>query len=109
MRYLLDKKFPLSAINANENPFYDEEEEVSVGDETKLSARVILFNDEWHTFDEVIDQILKAIRCSYDRAEALTWEVHSKGKACVYEGEMHECLRVSNVLEEISLHTQIEY
>jgi len=34
--------------------------------------------------------------------------VHTRGKACVYTGEMPECLRVSHVLEEIALHTQIE-
>jgi ATP-dependent Clp protease adapter protein ClpS len=74
-----------------------------------LAGRVILFNDEHHTFEEVIVQILKAIRCSVDRAEALTWEVHSRGKAMVYEGEMGECLQVSAILEEIDLHTQIVF
>lgn len=75
---------------------------------TKLSSRVILFNDEWHSFDEVIEQIIKATGCNYDKAEDLTWEVHNAGKAMVYEGDMGECLRVSNVLEEIMLRTQIE-
>lgn len=69
---------------------------------------VILFNDDWHTFDEVIEQLIKAINCSRQRAEELTWEVHTKGKARVFEGELTECLRVSAVLEEIALHTQIE-
>jgi ATP-dependent Clp protease adapter protein ClpS len=75
---------------------------------TKLSSRVILFNDEWHSFDEVIEQIIKATGCNYDKAEDLTLEVHNAGKAMVYEGDMGECLRVSNVLEEIMLRTQIE-
>ncbi len=75
----------------------------------KNSAKVILFNDEWHTFDEVINQLIKALKCSVDHAEGLTWEVHTKGKACVYDGEISECLRVSGVLEEIGLRTQIEY
>lgn len=71
-------------------------------------AKVILFNDEVHTFDEVIEQIMKATGCSYTKAEALTWEVHSNGKAVVYEGEMMKCVQVSGVLEEIQLMTQIE-
>ena len=74
-----------------------------------LGSKVILFNDEIHSFEEVTQQIIKAIKCSENEAEAYTWEVHSKGKACVFSGEMHECLRVSSVLEEIGLHTQIEY
>lgn len=74
-----------------------------------LGSKVILFNDDIHSFEEVTQQIIKAIKCSENEAEAYTWEVHSKGKACVFTGEMHECLRVSSVLEEIGLHTQIEY
>jgi len=75
---------------------------------TQDPAKVVLFNDDIHTFDEVITQLMKAIRCSTDRAESLAWEVHSRGKAVVYTGEMQECLRVNSVLEEIALHTQIE-
>ncbi len=75
---------------------------------TQEPAKVILFNDDVHTFDEVISQLIKAIRCSIDKAETLAWEVHTKGKAVVYSGEMQECLRVNSVLEEIALHTQIE-
>jgi ATP-dependent Clp protease adapter protein ClpS len=71
-------------------------------------ARVILFNDEVHTFEEVIGQIIKAIRCSRTKAEALTWEVHNSGKAMVFEGEMVRCVEVSGILEEIQLMTQIE-
>lgn len=85
-----------------------EEIKVDDGTEVGLPAKVILFNDDYHTFDEVIAQLIKAIGCSYDKAEALTWEVHLKGKAVVFIGEISECLRVSSVLEEIALNTQIE-
>lgn len=76
--------------------------------EQTLAARVILYNDEEHTFDEVIRQIVKATQCSRPRAEALTLEVHFRGRAMVFEGSMNDCLRVSAILEEISLHTQVE-
>jgi len=71
-------------------------------------AKVILFNDEIHTFEEVIGQLIKALKCGTKKAEALTWEVHNSGKAAVFEGAMDECVRVSGTLEEIGLHTQIE-
>ncbi|HEY9188246.1 MAG TPA: ATP-dependent Clp protease adaptor ClpS [Ignavibacteria bacterium] len=75
---------------------------------TAFPSKVILFNDNIHSFDEVIAQLIKAIKCSTEHAENLAWEVHTKGKACVYEGEIEDCLRVSGILEEIGLHTQIE-
>jgi len=73
-----------------------------------LGSKVILFNDDWHTFEEVIAQIIKATKCSFIEARDKTFEVHVNGKAIVYSGEMEDCLRVSGILEEILLHTQIE-
>lgn len=80
------------------------EEEVS----TAEPAKVILFNDEVHTFEEVIGQLMKATGCSTRKAEALAWEVHTRGKAIVFTGELARCVTVSGVLEEIALMTQIE-
>lgn len=91
-----------------ETPLISEEIKTTNGTDVNFPAKVILFNDDFHTFDEVIAQIIKAINCSYEKAEAITWEAHNKGKAIVYSGELSECLRVSSVLEEIALHTQIE-
>lgn len=71
-------------------------------------AKVILFNDEEHTFDEVITQLMKALKCTSQHAESLAWDVHNNGKAVVYTGELVKCMEVSNVLEEIKLMTQIE-
>lgn len=71
-------------------------------------AKVILYNDDWHTFEEVIAQIVKATGYSTARAESIALEAHTRGKALVYEGDMSECLRVNSVLEEIGLTTQIE-
>src|SRR3954470_9756207 len=73
----------------------------------ELPVKVFLFNDNFHTFDEVINQVCKAIGCSEQRAEEIAWEVHTRGKSMVFDGEIGECLRVSSVLEEIGLHTQV--
>jgi len=86
-------------------PFEEHESDVALGIDLPLS--VLLFNDDWHSFDEVIKQLIKALRCSLEKARALTFEVHVNGKAVVYSGELQKCLRVSSILEEISLHTQI--
>ncbi len=81
-----------------------QEEEVKIQE----PAKVILFNDDVHTFEEVIGQLIKAIKCTESKAEALAWEVHNQGKAIVYTGEMIKCVEVSSILEEIALMTQIE-
>jgi len=92
------------------NPSIFEETEIleKVEDGTTFASRVLLFDDDVHTFDEVITQIIKAIACDRQKAEALCMQVHNNGKAAVYEGDIGNCLRVSAILEEIALHTQIE-
>lgn len=74
---------------------------------TEISSRVVLYNDDWHTFDEVISQLIKATKCTFEKARDYAFEVHVKGKAIVYNGSLNECLKVSTILEEIALHTQI--
>jgi ATP-dependent Clp protease adapter protein ClpS len=90
------------------NPQIEREEEHDLETIVQEPAKVVLYNDEVHTFEEVIGQIIKATGCDVTKAEALTWEVHNAGKAVVYEGEMTKCVQVSSVLEEIALTTQIE-
>lgn len=70
--------------------------------------RVILYNDEIHTFDEVINQLIKATGCSTSKAEELTFKVHNEGKAKVYEGNFEECFEVNSILKEIQLVTEIK-
>lgn len=78
--------------------------------ETRLQWpwKVILFNDEIHTFDEVIVQLVKATGCSFEHAEHVAWTVHTEGKALAYEGDFEDCMRVQGILREIGLVTQIE-
>lgn len=70
--------------------------------------RVILYDDDIHTFDEVINQLLKALDCSVEKAEEITMKVHNEGKATAKEGSFEECLQVNSVLQEIQLVTEIK-
>jgi ATP-dependent Clp protease adaptor protein ClpS len=83
------------------------EDDVDTNIEIGLGAKVILFNDDWHSFEEVITQLIKATGCTFEQARDYTFEVHVKGKSIVFTGSMSRCLKVSSVLEEISLLTQI--
>ena len=69
--------------------------------------KVILFNCECHTFDEVERQLMKAIRCSLAQAREFSWQVHSKGLAVVYTGARERCEAVAAVLEDIRLVVKV--
>ena len=83
--------------------------------ETEETARfiiepwqAILLNDDWHTFDEVIYQIVKATGFSADRAEKIVWEAHTKSEAICYTGQRERCEHVASVLAEIKLGVRVE-
>jgi ATP-dependent Clp protease adapter protein ClpS len=69
---------------------------------------VVLLNDDVHTFEEVIIQLIKATRCSIEAAQAITWDVHSKGEAVCYSGPKERCELVASILEEIDLRIRLE-
>ncbi len=70
--------------------------------------RLILYNDEIHTFDEVTLQLQKALGCTLEEADELTVKVHAEGKAVVYQGPFEECFKRNSVLQEIQLITEIK-
>jgi ATP-dependent Clp protease adapter protein ClpS len=99
-----------SALSAVVSPY--EDEDVLIDDDigTRIGEpwKVILYNDDIHTFDEVILQLQKALKCSAQRAERIAFEAHTKGKAIAFSGEFDECFRVAGILREIQLIVEIE-
>lgn len=73
-----------------------------------FGARAILFNDHFHTFEEVARQLMKATRCTYQRGLGLANVVHNTGSAVVYKGHVERCEAVVMVLEEIRLRAKVE-
>lgn len=102
----------LSPLSTQQQPDKKPETEVlvDVKEEESLDTpwRLILYDDDIHTFDEVINQLIKALGCSQAKAEEITYKVHFEGKATVFEGTFEECLKINSVLQEIQLVTEIK-
>ena len=79
----------------------------SIVDDPELGWKTTLFNDNIHTFDEVIDQLMKAIACSYEEGRRYANIVHTYGKATVYKGTQKKCEAVAKVLGDIHLRTVV--
>jgi ATP-dependent Clp protease adapter protein ClpS len=87
----------------------------TIGSKTKRNSydtsggesKVILFNCNCHTFDSVINQLMYAIRCSYEEANRFAHIIHVNGKATVYKGTAEECDGVADKLAEIGLIVRI--
>ena len=69
---------------------------------------VIVYDDDWHTFEQVETQLQKATACSLEKAEAFALEIHTSGRAVVFSGPGDKCERVASVLREIKLQVETD-
>lgn len=76
---------------------------------TQRPARVILYNDDWHTFDEVIAQLMKATGCSRSRAARHAAAVHTQGRDLVFQAGLARCQEVARVLRQIRLQVEVDF
>lgn len=69
---------------------------------------VIGLNNNRTTFDQVISALQKSTGCSLEKAESIANEIHTKGRAVCYRGELERCEVVQMALDEIRLQSLIE-
>ncbi|MDM1554787.1 ATP-dependent Clp protease adaptor ClpS [Chryseobacterium indologenes] len=96
-----------NTIKDYENPKRQYEEEVLVLDDTDDVYKLVLHNDDVHTFDYVIDSLIEICKHTLEQAEQCTMLVHYKGKCTVKTGSldllkpMHEKLLSRELTSEI--------
>jgi ATP-dependent Clp protease adaptor protein ClpS len=80
-----------------------------IGVETNLGGRwmVVIYNDETITVEEVLSILMVATGCSSDEAYVEIWEAETYGKASVHFASREECLRVSSLIEQIGVRTDV--
>lgn len=94
-------------IQDYEDPKRQYEEEVLVLEETDDVYKLVLHNDDIHTFDYVIDALIEICKHTPEQAEQCTILVHFKGKCTVKTGSidvlkpMHEKLISRELTSEI--------
>jgi len=69
---------------------------------------VILYNDDYHDFEEVVSQVQKATGYAIERCVAIMLEAHTRGRAIAYTGGFGECERAANVLRQIRLQVETD-
>lgn len=78
-------------------------------DEVAVSGKqIILYNDEFNTFDFVIECLVKICKHDIIQAEQCTYLVHYKGKCSVKTGSYEDLEPYCTALLEKGLTAQIE-
>lgn len=75
--------------------------------ETVKKRELILFNDEFHTFDYVIDALVKVCKHSFEQATQCTMITHYKGQCEVKKGYYSELKPLKQALIERELKAKI--
>jgi ATP-dependent Clp protease adaptor protein ClpS len=78
----------MSGQSESASAVVETEVEPEVENETRTRRlppyNVVILNDEEHTFDYVVELLIKLFAHTLPRAEELTWQIHSRGRAIVY-------------------------
>lgn len=88
----------------------DTEEDVLVMDDIGSGhfARIIVFNDDFNTFDWVIKSLVEICEHNPAQAEQLSLIIHFKGKATVKTGPKEELKPMKDALVDRGLSAVIE-
>jgi ATP-dependent Clp protease adaptor protein ClpS len=74
----------------------------------KLESQIILHDDDFNTFDWVIECLQKYCEHTELQAEQCAWVVHTKGKCNVKSGSLEKLIGISQALNDSGLSATIE-
>lgn len=72
------------------------------------SHNTILYNDDFHAFEDVVHIVRLATGKSFMDAYAITLEAHNNGRAICYSGEKKDCEKVAETLRGAGLIVEVD-
>jgi ATP-dependent Clp protease adaptor protein ClpS len=69
---------------------------------------LIVYNDDFNTFDHVIDSLIKVCEHNPIQAEQCTWIIHHNGKCQVKRGEFEALVGMCTALHDRGITAEIE-
>lgn len=85
------------------------EEQVEVLEETVTvdERDLMVYNDDFNTFDHVTNTLVKVCKHSLQQAEQCTWLIHYKGKCAVKKGTYEELKPMKDGICEAGIDAKI--
>jgi len=69
---------------------------------------LIIYNDDYNTFDHVIESLMKVCKHEKEQAEQCTYIIHFKGKCQVKRGEFEKLEPLCTALLDRGISAEIE-
>lgn len=88
---------------------YQEKEDFAVLKEvvTEDQKDLVVYNDDFNTFDHVINTLIKVCKHSVEQAEQCTYIIHYKGKCAVKKGTMDDLRPMKESICEAGIDAKI--
>lgn len=77
-------------------------------DDSGLESRLILYNDDYNTFDHVIESIMNVCELDHHQAEQITLLAHFKGKATCRKGIREHLEPMSAQLDDRGIEAEVK-
>lgn len=87
---------------------YETELEALVVEQIVDQKDLIVFNDDFNTFDHVIESLIKVCKHEVEQAEQCTWIIHYIGKCQVKRGEFEKLEPMCTALLERGITAEIQ-
>ncbi|TNE77342.1 MAG: ATP-dependent Clp protease adaptor ClpS [Bacteroidetes bacterium] len=87
---------------------YETELEALVVEQIVDQKDLIVFNDDFNTFDHVIESLIKVCKHEVEQAEQCTWIIHYNGKCQVKRGEFEKLEPMCTALLERGITAEIQ-
>jgi ATP-dependent Clp protease adaptor protein ClpS len=83
------------------------DEQIETKEESDLLLRLVVFNDNFNTFDHVILSFMEVLGYDEIRSEQLAYNIHNTGQATVKAGNINELVPFCDALCERKLDARI--
>jgi ATP-dependent Clp protease adaptor protein ClpS len=89
---------------------YQEDKLVEVLDdlEEQEPKNLTIFNDDFNTFDHVINTLVKVCKHSLQQAEQCTWLIHYRGKCIVKTGNFRKLKPMRDSICDAGIDARIQ-
>lgn len=83
-------------------------EDTSLKEDIDFQNKLVVWNDDFTTFDTVIAAFCSVLKHSSEQAEQCAFIIHTKGKYCVKSGSYSELKPYKDALNNFGLEVTIE-
>lgn len=97
----------MGKVEKGVKPLYQEQTTVELLEEDIDVKDLIVFNDDFNTFEHVINTLIRVCKHPQEQAEQCTWLIHYKGKCAVKSGSYEELKPLKDGICDVGIDAKI--